>query len=173
MENWAALFVRAASPGSVLRLAERWGRGPDAPAALLLSDAAAPAGWRALTVPPEYLAWTEGLAPRLAAAFPPEVFLLARTQGRWRRGRFAAEGEPEVVEEDAPLPARPGLFRLPWQRAVAPPEIVWARANGLPIDRVPRRGVASLRQVDYETVASLDQRSLLIEDSPRLYRFPL
>lgn len=159
------LFVRAASPGSVLRLAERWGRGDGAPETLLLSDAVAPAGWRALIVPPERLAWAEGFAPRLAAAFPPDVFLLARVGARVRRGRFPAEGEAEVADEAA---APVGRWPIPRARRGPSPETAWAQERGLPLDRAN-----APRQVEYETIASLDRRSLLIEDSPRLYRFRL
>jgi hypothetical protein len=52
--------------------------------------------------------------------------------------------------------------------------MTWATQRALPASRVPalrsKRGPA-LAVVDYDTVARLDQKSLLVENSPRLYRF--
>ncbi len=50
----------------------------------------------------------------------------------------------------------------------------WAMARGLPVDRTPLAPTRQFRKIpviDYNVVAQLDQRSLLIEDGPRLYRF--
>jgi hypothetical protein len=58
--------------------------------------------------------------------------------------------------------------------APPPPDIAWALARGLPIDRLPAAGLRRhIPIIDYITVAELDQRNLLVENSPRLYRFPL
>lgn len=65
------------------------------------------------------------------------------------------------------------LNRLPGARRAVSPALDWANKHGLPGafagDKPPR-----LITVDYETVAGLDQRGLLVETGPgRLYRFVL
>ena len=54
----------------------------------------------------------------------------------------------------------------------AEPIAEWAKSRGLPIQRIPQRsGRRSPPILDYTTVTQLDARGLLVENSPRLYRF--
>ncbi len=146
--------MRSASPGAVLRFLERLARrGEPLPMELLISDAIGERLWRALPV-----AGLESVAPRLALAFSSDVFhlQLTPTGGIWTR--YEGEGAMEsgvltkkrLWEQDSPVER-------------------WARQHGLPLTRLTRPP----KTLDYETVAQLDQRSLLLEDTPRLYRFAL
>lgn len=153
-----ALFVSSPSPGAVLRFLERLARhATTAPEEIYLSGGHPQQTWRVLV--PDSDGWLLSLAPKLAAAFPPSVSWLDRVGGRWRR--WHADGTEEV-----------GLAVGTPRRLLLPPQPgakVWARQQGLPFDALQ----VSLRVLDYETVAQLDQKSLLLEDTPRLYRFPL
>ncbi len=149
-----ALFVRSASPGAVLRFLERLARrGELLPLELLISDAVGEQQWRALVV-----VGMETFAPRLALAFPPDTLLLKAISGGWSWTRYTSEG----AAESGSLAKK----RL-WEPHV--PVELWARQQELPLSRLTRPP----KVIDYETVAQLDQRSLLLEDTPRLYRFPL
>jgi len=83
----------------------------------------------------------------------------------WEGGALAEEGEEPLAETPRGL-----LHRL---AGVKPsPAVAWARERGFPIERVPGT-VARTKPVpvvEYRTVAGLDQRNLLVEDGPRLYR---
>lgn len=147
-----AFFVRSASPGAVLRFLERLARrGEAVPAELLLSDAVGESLWRALPV-----SGLEALAPRLAHAFPPEVLQLRKTPDGWQWARYDADG----------LTAQGALRKKHlWERVE--PVALWARSEGVPLARL----IHPPKVLDYTLVAQLDQRSLLIENTPRLYRF--
>jgi hypothetical protein len=149
-----AFFVRSASPGAVLRFLERLARrGELLPPEVLISDAVGDALWRAL--PSTGL---EAVAARLALAFPPDVFQLQKNADSWHWMRYTHEG----LVESGTLAHK----RL-WQHPA--PVVLWARTQGLPLTRLTHPP----KTLDYETVAQLDQRSLLHEDTPRLYRFSL
>lgn len=151
---YEAFFVRSPSPGAVLRFLERLARrGEPLPPEVTISDAVGEPLWRALQG-----VGLEGVLPRLALAFPPDLFQLQQTASGWQWTRWTSEGAVESGEL--------GKKRL-WEQH-APVER-WARTYGLPLTRLTRPP----KCLDYETVAQLDQRSLLLEDTPRLYRFPL
>lgn len=149
-----AYFVRSPSPGAVLRFLERLARrGEPLPAEVTISDAVGEPLWRALQG-----TGLEGVIPRLALAFPPDVLQLQQTATGWQWTRWTSDG-----------PAESGVLgkkRL-WEQH-APVER-WARTHGVPLTRLTRPP----KRLDYETVAQLDQRSLLLEDTPRLYHFSL
>ncbi|MES2461848.1 MAG: hypothetical protein V4671_14785 [Armatimonadota bacterium] len=187
--SYAILFLCALSPGQVLRYFERNFRHSLAGNRLLLSDASGSASIRCLTVeepavePALVFDWISSLGPTLSKAFPPRVTLLRRQSATstepakwgftvWEEGVVTETAEHSLLPE-----ARPNLMsRLPGMKRNAPrsPDIEWALARGLPIDRVPATGLRRhMPIIDYVTVAQLDQRSLLVENSPRLYRFPL
>jgi hypothetical protein len=111
------------------------------------------AAWRAL-----FGVGLEWLAPRLAQAFPPDVFYVRKTPSGWQWWRFA----DDETQETGTL----GMKQL-WQRRSPLEE--WAAPLGLPVARL----TLPPRSLDYETVAQLDQRSLLHEDTPRRYHFLL
>ncbi|MCX6367572.1 MAG: hypothetical protein NTX57_12805 [Armatimonadetes bacterium] len=149
-----AFFVRSASPGAVLRFLERLARRDEPlPAELLISDAVGPWQWRALPV-----AGLASVAPRLALAFSSDVFHLQEMPAGWSWTRYESAGAAEY--------GALAKKRL-WERSS--PVERWASVHGLPLTRLTRPP----KVIDYETVAQLDQRSLLLEDMPRLYRFPL
>ena len=149
-----AFFVRSPSPGAVLRFLERLARrGESLPDEIWISDAPGEPPWRAL--------FGEGLvhvAPRLAQAFPPEVFWVGQSREGWQWRRFTDQG----VQEEETL----GKKRF-WQPSS--PLESWGKPLGLPLARLRHPP----RILDYETVAQLDQRSLLQEDTPRRYHFSL
>ncbi|MGC4043883.1 MAG: hypothetical protein QM758_08745 [Armatimonas sp.] len=161
-----ALFVRSASPGAVLRFLERRDA-PHKPAEVLLSEAVSTHQWRALFAPPEYL--VPLLAP-LSIAFPPEALVAMRLDKLLTISMYR-NGEPayEPAFEDS-IPTHSG-FRLGFPAWAGPPPVfAWAKEKGIPtryIKEPPKK------IIDYSTIAVLDQRKLLVEDSPRLYRFPL
>ena len=128
-------------------------RGDILPNELLISDAIGEEAWRALPV-----AGLEKTAFRLALAFPPDVIQLQETPTGWQWVRHTGTGP-----EDSGVLAKKRL----WERH-APVER-WASQQGLPLSRLIRPP----KVIDYETVAQLDQKSLLLEDTPRLYRFSL
>ncbi|WP_395088604.1 hypothetical protein [Armatimonas sp.] len=147
-------FVRSPSPGAVLRFLERLARRGEAlPDAVWISDATGEPPWRALSGD-----GLEGVAPRLAQAFPPEVLWVGRTREGWQWRRFADDG----TQESGTL----GKKRL-WQPSS--PLERWGKPLGLPLARLTHPP----RILDYATVAQLDQRSLLQEDTPRRYHFSL
>jgi len=187
-----ALFVAAASPGMVFRWLERRADGCDGLArldalGLLLSDARGPDQWRALLATTDEpgasrawaaRAWMEATGPALAHAFPPSVTLLRADEDERVWGYVVWPADSGVAPErgGGGVAPPPSLWRRlaglggdgPAARAAA-----WARARGLPVDRAP--GLAVRRSLplpvhDYATVAGLDARGLLREDSPRLYR---
>jgi hypothetical protein len=179
---WTALFLAVPSPGSVVRVLQRRMQAGEAYPVLLLSDPAPPHGLRALSpaAPDETTrALLTPLAPRLSQAFDCRVTLLWQTapaedsEAAW--GYILCENGTETERTEFVLTARrrPLLERLPGARPAPSPPVAWAERRGLPLSRVPgaTRGKIPVPIVDYVTVAKLDQRGLLIEDAPRLYRF--
>ncbi|MBC8102123.1 MAG: hypothetical protein H7Z41_05995 [Cytophagales bacterium] len=190
------LFFSASSPGQVFRYFERARQFPPFVASLLLSDGVGPKSFRALTV--DYLhaadhsanatvrAWMQIQGTALSQIFPPRVTLLWRgaatpdasdTTAYWGFTVWENGSVVETAENALPPVPKPGpLSWLPGMKRLAPPapDIAWALAQDLPIERVPAGGLQHrVPIIDYATVAQLDQRSLLVENSPRLYRFPL
>jgi hypothetical protein len=183
------MFLTALSPGQIFRYFERNRRRFPFVDSLLLSDPAGSESLRALIIegrPSGDTLTSDGIVsvgPSLSEVFPPRVTLL------WRHGAASSEGANwgstvwengmviETDEHSLSPPARPSLLsKLPGMQRKAPhsADVAWALARGLPIDRVPAAGLRrKIPIVDYVTVAQLDQRSLLVENSPRLYRFPL
>jgi hypothetical protein len=174
--DWAALFLRSASPGAVFRFLERRRHAANkAPGPLLLSDAVPPDAWRALIAPAD---WLTVQGPALSQAFGPRVTLLRYIGASTSAWSFTVLEAGTVVEEGTETlaaPRRSLLHRISGVGPALSPPVVWARGRGLPVERVP--GAVPLKRavpvVEYQTVARLDQRSLLIEDGPRLYRFEL
>lgn len=189
--DWSVLFLVSPSPGKVFRYLERHQEHllavtgavalPD-----LLSEPVPPHGWRALTGLNLTAASMEPLAIILSEVFHPRVTLLwkrtdqdrlpSSLMSTWGYVTFEQGKETERATEDttSPIPRRqPLLTRLPGAKQVTPPEVHWADVRGLPITRVPRatQGREYVPVIDYVTVAQLDQRSLLVENGPRLYRF--
>ncbi len=173
--GWCALFLRAPSPGQVFRfLQRRPGQAAGVPAPeeatiLLLSDPAGPEGWRVLAAGRGALGWMEAACPAFAQAFPPAVTLLFAADG-WGFRVWAAGGESE---RGGGARRRGPLARLLGETAERE-AAAWALDRRLPADRIP--ALAGRRPppvCDYATVAGLDERGLLVEDGPRLYRFPL
>ena len=162
----AALFVRSASPGAVLRFLERR-KDAEKPAELLLSEAVGEEKWRALFAPPEYLSTIVG---PLSVAFPPETLFAIRAEKTIMvhvyRGGALTDSKNSLEGNDRKWWPFPGFNAL----ATPAPIWGWLREKEVPTQYMtkPPKNV-----IDYDTVAILDQRNLLVEDSPRLYRFPL
>ena len=165
----AALFVRSASPGAVLRFLERR-KDAEKPAELLLSEGVGEEKWRALFAPSTYL---EAVNPLLSYAFQETLLLLSSKDGHtadiWEQGewkhRLALGG------------GRRTWFSFSSTRRMDVDLRAWLNEKGLGFRYVglPTRYMTKPPKnvIDYDTVAILDQRNLLVEDSPRLYRFPL
>ena len=184
LEN--CLFLSSPAPGQVFQyLTRQYGTALSA-SLLLLSDAVGPGLPRvlffsetALRLETDFV-WSLGTA--LSLVFPPCVTLLWRQTPQadsvqwgytiWDKGQIT-----ESANYCYPIPAKLSLLsRLPGmkRRAALSPDIAWALSRGLPIDRVPAAGLRrNIPIIDYNTVAQLDQRNLLVETSPRLYRFTL
>lgn len=173
--DWAVMFVQATSPGAVFRFIERRRHSDDTlPEEFLLSEPVAPQGWRVLTMETIAKDSLIDLGESLSGAFSPSVILLFRSgeewgHAVWQNGEVLAEFKGELPETST---LERLLGRLPGLRSTSPPYIEWARGQGLPVNRLP--GLSSgIPIVSYRTVATLDERNLLIENSPRLYRFSL
>jgi len=191
--------VRSASPGAVIRFLERHRaalerqKGINATAAffahgpgLVLGEAVSGAEpWRALvalgaTCDNHSGAWMENTGAALAAPFAPSVTLLFADDewGKWGWRVWVPDvdgtvRETERINGEPPL-VPPVLHRL---AGLAAPQsatalaVAWAGERGLPAARIPAlvSGRKSPHLIAYETVAGLDARGLLREDSPRWY----
>lgn len=178
---WQALFLSSLSPGAVFRFLERrLGRDPEERGqldalGLLLSDAVPPGAWRVLSADGAGAGpWMQGVGAALSEAFPPEVVLVWREPGGippepvW--GFIAWAGGTETERGDTAAERPRGLIaRLAGITPETPP-LRWARERGLPTDRIPALA-QRLPIVEYATVARLDEKGLLTEETPRLYRF--
>jgi hypothetical protein len=187
--NYSILYLTALSPGKIFRYFERNRQYALPVRSLLLSDGVGNKSLRCLfsdepfpdTVSP--VATMQSLGPALSEVFPPRVTLLwrqaATTEQPDRWGFIVWETGVEVETAEQTLPPEPEPNMLSWlpgmrRRRTPPPDIAWALERGLPIDRLPASGLRRhIPIIDYITVAGLDQRNLLVENSPRLYRFPL
>lgn len=162
----AALFVRSASPGAVLRFLERR-KDPEKPAEVLLSEGVGEEKWRALFAPPAYL---NAVVGPLSIAFPTEAMIAQRLD---KELSIASYRDGKLAERKTSLDFARSSFRMSFGfNALATPAPIWSwlREKGVPTQYMtkPPKNV-----MDYDTVGILDQRNLLVEDSPRLYRFPL
>jgi len=167
---WAVLFVASPSPGAVFRFFERRRRqDPGMPAALLLSDAVGAEAMRLLRTEKDLADdWLAAQGILLSTVFPPRITLLRREAGAWQFTTWEAGAEIEQGGGVFDPPARPSLLqRLPGARRPLSPEVTWAQSRALPLNR------RTAPLLDYVTVAQLDQKSLLVENRPRLYRFVL
>lgn len=189
--SWIVLFLPAPSPGQVIRYLERRRRSGDpVPEGLLLSDAVGPQSLRALLTPEinqTNQSWMIEAGARFSEALEGRVTYLSKIgEPRralrlgdlaagwffdvWENGTQTEHGGEDYQKSyshlDVLLTRIQGVTQRPWQ---------WAAQRGLPLDRVPGavRRTRPLPVLDYTMVARLDQKSLLVEDSPRLYRFAL
>ena len=185
------MFLSSPSPGQILRYLQRNHPHTEFSSQLLLSDPTGDDSVRCLFISTNEqgvantsaLNWLQSLGAALSDVFPPRVPLLWRhastslEPGTWGFTVWEDGAVVETAEHIFPLVSKPGLLsRLPGMKRNAPlsPDVAWALARGLPIDRVPAAGLRrQIPIIDYVTVSQLDQRSLLVENSPRLYRFPL
>jgi hypothetical protein len=187
--SYKTLFLCAPSPGQLFRYFERNHQHLLSANSLLLSDGVGGASLRCLVIENQATETAPvpdvmlSLGPTLSDLFPPRVTILWRHPPAspepavwgftvWENGQVV-----ETEEHALPPDPKPGfLSRLPGMKrgALPPPDIAWALARKLPIDRVPEAGLRRrIPIIDYVTVAGLDQRNLLVENNPRLYRFPL
>lgn len=147
---------------------------------MLLSDAVGMSGERALVGAGQHPSpWMETAAPLLAAALNTPATLLQADDARgwrwavWQPGvTLPEQGEEQVFSPNRSLWAR--LVGIKPDTASARAR-AWALERGLlAVERVP--GLLARPRVpviDYVAVAQLDQRGLLVENSPRLYRFEI
>ena len=173
-DTWAALLIQSASPGAIFRFLERRRRAASAessaPDALFLSDALSGNNWRAM---PGERAFLRANGAALSRVFPPAVTLLYKEEGVW--GFLIWEKGEEIQRAENPLPPSQ---TSPWKnffgagRTLSPP-VAWAQERKFPLSRVPGAvpGAKSVPLIEYHTVSGLDQRDLLLETGPRLYRF--
>ncbi|HVK02603.1 MAG TPA: hypothetical protein VM490_03965, partial [Armatimonadaceae bacterium] len=134
----------------------------------------------------------ESRGAQFSLAFPdaPVTLLYADDRGETGRGEWgwrvwtaqgARENAPPESFSEGVTRAQAGagarlLARLTGGAAVGDGGLVraraWARDGGrnLPLGRVPAATGKALPVIDYVTVAALDQKALLVEDGPRLYR---
>jgi hypothetical protein len=186
--NINVFFLKSLSPGQIFRYFERNHHYTPSIHSLHLSDSVGEISWRCLfaeeqtSVTISVPEWMQALGSLLSKSFPPRViFLWCHTTASSELGRwgFTIWENGEIVEmSDYTIEKTTGtsfLSRLPgMKRKTISPAIAWALARGLPIDRVPAAGLRRhIPIIDYVTVSQLDQRSLLVENTPRLYRFPL
>ena len=175
-KGWSVLFLPAPSPGQVIRYLERRHRraGEVVPDGLRLSDAAGPKRVRALVGPIETRGWMASIGSLFSAALSGPVTHLWRDDAPSFWGWTIWEASEMTGHAESPLSATPPQKLLARLTGSPSPEILWARQRGLPVERVTaaaRKARVELPIIDYVTVARLDQKSLLVEDSPRLYRF--
>ncbi len=176
MKDWAALFLLSPAPGAVFRFLERRAlAGERIPPLVLISEPAPPHGFRALFSPTASREILTPLGQRLSTAFPHTLTLLWQESGSrsaWGHTRWENGEEKESVA--SPLPKSSPIHRLlsclPGTSALSPP-LHWARQQGLPVERLPVIGRHAVPIKEYRTVATLDQRSLLVENAPCLYSF--
>jgi hypothetical protein len=154
--KYQALFINAELPGQVLRYIQRHRQVLLLRNSVLLSDAVGAFNFRCLLISNGEvdkscaIGGTKSLANTLSYVFPPRVTLLWRhasvfpDPAKWG---FTVWDNGEVVETaEHVLPPDPKptlLSRLPGMKRNLPhsPDIAWALARGLPIDRVPAAGL--------------------------------
>ena len=185
---FCALFVSSPSPGAVFRFLERRLGSTDRERAALdaldlrLSRAAPPRAYRALTGGVGFPAWAQTAFPLFAEAFAPPLTLLWASADTltWGYTRHDADSptETQTFTVSAATPAQSALARLTRQPNVpqVTAAVAWAKRHRLPLAEVPAlRGLWTPRPdkpqevIDYGIVARLDQKSLLVENTPRLY----
>jgi hypothetical protein len=125
----------------------------------------------------EARAWMEESGPAFATALGETVTLVfaEETGWGWHTWPVGTDSAPEAFTETVEPPSF--VRRLQHRALGQPPDTAseraraWAEGHDLPVDRVPAWARKPLPVVDYETVAQLDRRGLLVEREPRLYRF--
>lgn len=181
------LFLSSPAPGQVLQYLKRQHGSVLTSTLSFVSDAVEHSLLRVLffdeTVANSDLNQLTDYGVTLSKVFPPRVThlwrcsLLPSEETTWGYTVWEDGKVLEAAEHNLPAGPKPSLLsRLPGmkRRAALSPDIAWALARGLPIDRVPAAGLRrKIPIIDYDTVAQLDQRGLLVENSPRLYRFTL
>ena len=171
----AVLFVRSPSPGAVFRLFERRRGNNEQLPTLLLSEPLPPHGWRVLTDTEQHRDFCAGWGGRLSEAFGPRVVLLYHDADSKVWGFILWESGSETEHQEYILPPLPPmqafLSRLPGIKTASPLS-AWAKEQGLPLARALGLGQDKIPMTPYRTVATLDERNLLVENSPRWYQFP-
>jgi hypothetical protein len=167
---YTVVFLPSASPGAVLRFLERTHR-PLQALNLLLSSPASPQSWRVLkSEMADEPTWWATLPERLGTAYP--LFFVMQVDGeswtitKWQDG----QAMPEVYSGHGWINKKWSWFKKN-KSAVTNTLEAWGEAHKAPF-------IASFlhppqKIIAYETVAVLDQRSLLAETEPLWYRFPL
>ena len=157
------LFLRPPGPGAIVRFAERLA--PEAPACveLRIGDSRTKPPWRIVYAGHRDL---DPWLPCWSHAFGPRMYLLRVVDQTWVWETWADGALQQRL--DGPLERSvPWWMRLP---GVPPPPPVWWDAA--PEPSLPLGGVISppRKVVDFATVDTLDQRSLLVEPDPVVYR---
>ena len=187
---FCALFISSASPGAVFRFLERRRGGIQAERAALdaldlrLSRAAPPRAYRALTGGAGFPAWAQNAFPLFAEAFAPPLTLLWASADTPTWGYIRRDADTPAASHTftvaAATPVQSALARLNRQPNVpqVAAAVAWAKRCRLPLAEVPAlRGLWTPRPdkpqevIDYGIVARLDQKSLLVENTPRLYHY--
>ncbi len=160
--------------------------------AVLLSGPSEPGAvpWRVVCVAPQNEdgtadlaagAFLGRLASRLSTYIDGTVYCLqVDTTGGWWVSGFT-NGEPGNTDGE---PRRSELWESFSRRhfgfgfkpaPLSPALFAWARETGVPLHRAPlRKAVKKIgRIIDYDAVAGLERKGLLIETAPIWYRFPI
>ena len=164
-------FLCAPSPGQVFRFLERHYT-PSQPISLLLSSPVCPSQWRVLR--PSDLLYSENsaeLLPILRRAYPNLFHLTLQEKGLWEITQWQGEFTETYVGEG--LGESKGIAKyVKWGRNKPLLTLTdWGKQHQMPVVSYVTR--PPKKQIDYETVAVLDQRSLLVETEPLWYRFSL
>jgi hypothetical protein len=189
------VFLPSPSPGAVLRLLERRHR-PPKPCEILLSDPVGSAYWRVLRVSlsEENRQWGADLPTVLTSAYSSLISVehsahnLKQTNtlqhGKWQITEWQS-GEKHATYDEADFVKRPSLWEkiplvsiVPKRRGGAATRALeaWAANHNTRFPAsllVSRIASPPKKMIAYETVAILDQRSLLVETEPLWYNFTL
>jgi hypothetical protein len=165
---YTVIFLPSPSPGAVLRFLERAHRSPQS-INLLLSNPTGSEHWRVLKGEnSDSPAWWEKLPEILATAYP--LFFIMQVDGdawtitQWQDGEATPEthsGNGWVNGKWLWMPKSTNAHSLE----------TWAQTHNAPFVALFLR--SSSKIIAYETIAVLDQRSLLVETEPLWYRFTL
>jgi hypothetical protein len=168
---YTVVFLTSVSPGAVLRFLERTHR-PSQALNLLLSSPASSQSWRVLkSEMADEPTWWAILPERLGTVYP--LFFVMQVDGeswtitKWQDGQAVQEAHLGHGWIDKKWSWLTNLTRNQSSSTLE----AWGEMHKAPFIasflRPPQKIIA------YETVAVLDQRSLLAETEPLWYRFPL